>query len=66
MNKIQEQGDFGLFATLQEGCGVCQGISIGSETPTTPRRFNTTLTKNNYIKKVPIIAEVKTQFFKLT
>ena len=30
----------------QGGCGVCQGISMGSETPTTPKRFNSPFQQN--------------------
>ena len=32
----------------QGGCGVCQGISMGSETPTTPKQFNSPFPQNRF------------------
>ena len=35
----------------QGGCVVCHGISMGSETPTTPKQFNSTFPKINLVLK---------------
>ena len=49
----------------QGGCGVCQGISMGSETLTTPKRFNSPLTQNKFsiFNKIPVINKVEKQLF---
>ena len=49
--------DFGtrLPVGRQGESGVCQGILIGSETPTTPKLFNSPLTQNLFsFKKIQL------------
>ena len=56
---IYNKGGAQFYGQSRQGVhGVCHGILIGSETPTTPKQFHSPLFKKMYLGKNTVKTEV--------